>query len=330
MGRNLFSYALLGGIAKGADTYAQGLAEEQRAARELEQRKALLEMQNEAFAERRGLVPGVAGGTTGARTAQSALFNKDDAQARQDYATAPVTDEEVQRIDPTVPRRIADDNKFDQSLAPGQAGPVRPATGQDGGPPKMVLDRNSPLFKDAERRIRSIREALAIGPGNYDELQKGRQTETENNLLVDASRGSQGARDAILVGKGKDPRETVARADERTAEADKDRRTDPNRRAGGAAPKPTGPKPVTGVDLDRAARAAEKDLANELGVPTSRVNEELARLNKNGKLTPAQKAAADRWRSALQEVQKLNRSPGAAAPAPAQSGAPKKDHSNLW
>lgn len=88
-----------------------------------------------------------------------------------------------------------------------------------------------PGFEEFKARKRAERgkllETYAFSD-DTDKIAEGRQTDKETSLLGDAAKGDQGARDALLVSKGKDPRETKA-------EADKDDRTDPNVRGGGGA-----------------------------------------------------------------------------------------------
>lgn len=61
----------------------------------------------------------------------------------------------------------------------------------------------------------------------------------------------------------------------------------------------SGDKPITGVDLERNAKAAEKALALELGVPLKDLQTEVARLKKRNQLTPEQKNRLDAYNSAL-------------------------------
>lgn len=330
MARNLFTYALMGGLAEGTEAYARGLGEEQRAQREFAARRALQDDQQAAMMERRGFGTG-GGGTTGAR-APAHVMTAEDAVANVNTIMRAPTEDEIRAMDPNAPEVMAPGYSaptevLDPRDAAAQAGMVYGPDGQrlaEGQKPRMMLDPE--FFRKKSEEVIRYRKLMFAGP-NADDLAKGEQTMVETNLLEGSAKGDRKATEALLVSKGKDPMETTARAEERRAEADKDRRTDPNARrtgGGGGAAKPTGPKPVTGVDLERAARAAEKVLANELRVPINRVNEELLRLERGKKLTPAQQQAADSWRAALQEVQKLSRSPGASAPASAQSDAPKR------
>ena len=82
-----------------------------------------------------------------------------------------------------------------------------------------------------------------------------------------------------------------------------------------AAPAFGGTKPITGVDLERAARAAEKDLAISLGVPTGQLQEAVQRLNRRGTMTEEQTRLLANYRSALTELRAISSGrTGAAAP----------------
>lgn len=58
-------------------------------------------------------------------------------------------------------------------------------------------------------------------------------------------------------------------------------------------------KPPTGIDLERAAKAAEKALALELGVPVKDVPEKIASLRKQNRITPDVQGKIDEYTSAL-------------------------------
>lgn len=60
-----------------------------------------------------------------------------------------------------------------------------------------------------------------------------------------------------------------------------------------------GDKPINGVDLERAAKAAEKALALELGVPVKDLQSEVARLKKRNQLSPEAQTRLDSYNSAL-------------------------------
>lgn len=79
----------------------------------------------------------------------------------------------------------------------------------------------------------------------------------------------------------------------------------------------SGDKPITGVDLERNAKAAERALALELGVPLKDVQTEVARLRKRNQLTPEQQTRLEAYNSALTRWQNY-KSPS-AAPKPSDN-----------
>jgi len=65
----------------------------------------------------------------------------------------------------------------------------------------------------------------------------------------------------------------------------------------------SGDKPINGVDLERAAKAAEKALALELGVPVKDLQSEVARLKKRGQLSAEAQTRLDSYNAALSRWQ---------------------------
>jgi hypothetical protein len=95
----------------------------------------------------------------------------------------------------------------------------------------------------------------------------------------------------------------------------------------------TGDKPPTGIDLERNAKAAEKALALELGVPVKDVPETVARLRKQNKITADAQTKLDAYNSSLTEWQNYKKKSVASATAPSGNNAgssSSKDYSNLW
>jgi len=101
--------------------------------------------------------------------------------------------------------------------------------------------------------------------------------------------------------------------------------TKANKPAGGGG---GGEKPITGVDLERTAKAAEKSLALHLGVPTKDVPETVARLKKQNKIDSATQTKLDEYNSTLSEWQNYRKKPKAAGDNAASAGG--ADYSNLW
>ena len=68
-------------------------------------------------------------------------------------------------------------------------------------------------------------------------------------------------------------------------------------------------KPITGVDLERTAKAAERALALQLGVPLKDVPETVARLKKQGKVDADTQGYLDEYQTALKDWQGYKRKP---------------------
>lgn len=100
-----------------------------------------------------------------------------------------------------------------------------------------------------------------------------------------------------------------------------------------AATGATGEKPITGVDLERTAKAAERALSMQLGVPVKDVPETVARLKKQNKMDADTQGYLDEYNAALKEWQGYKRKPkdsgDNATPTVKPSGG-GKDYSNLW
>lgn len=97
--------------------------------------------------------------------------------------------------------------------------------------------------------------------------------------------------------------------------------------------KDTGDKPPTGIDLERNAKAAEKALALELGVPVKDVPETVASLKKRGKLSADAQTKLDAYNGALTEWQNYKKKSVSSATASSGNNAGSssgKDYSNLW
>ena len=90
----------------------------------------------------------------------------------------------------------------------------------------------------------------------------------------------------------------------------------------------TGDKPATGIDLERSAKAAEKSLAMELGVPVKDVPEKISSLRRQNKITPAIQERLDAYNGALTEWQNYKKNRPSDGDNSTKSG--KSDYSNLW
>lgn len=73
------------------------------------------------------------------------------------------------------------------------------------------------------------------------------------------------------------------------------------------ANQPAGEKPITGVDLERTAKAAERALSLQLGVPLKDVPETVARLKKTNKMDADTQGFVDEYTSSLKEWQGYKR-----------------------
>jgi len=104
------------------------------------------------------------------------------------------------------------------------------------------------------------------------------------------------------------------------------------------ANQPAAEKPITGVDLERTAKAAERALALQLGVPLKDVPETVARLKKQGKVDADTQSYLDEYQTALKDWQGYKRKPKPvgdnatppATPTAKPAGGGGADYSNLW
>lgn len=318
MARNLFEYALLGGVAGGANAYAQGMADEERARREFEMRKALQDDQ-QAFREHMGVGGRGQGTGPGAGRGGAPAVTADQAVETANKILAMPSREDVAKLYPGAPTQVDPAEYADGTALPeGQAGPTRPGyTDADGKPlpVRRVLDDN--FYKQKADEIVRYRKVV-YGGANADDMAKGEQTLVETNLLERAGGGDRKAGEGLLYSKGKDPVETEARADAQIAKAEKDDRTDPNARrggAGGGAPKAPTVR-STKVDEQGNVIAVMSDgTTKPLGIKSDAFNARVAKVigdmekndNKFAKLP-----ADEKRRLAVQRL-------GAGGPAPAQS-----------
>lgn len=202
-----------------------------------------------------------------------------------------------------------------------------------------LIDQNLPLNAQ-ERRLRGAEDELAgaMETGAHSSVIKGFQEIRKGVLdeIREENRDAQArARDERMDAENR-------RRDERFAqsEARRDKQfqallpirqqqadaatTRAERAPAGRAS--DGEKPVTGIDLERNAKAAEKALALELGVPVKDLQEEIARRRRKGNIEPNVQAALNEYTGALQRWRdyKKKDSPDAApAPSSAASGVTK-------
>lgn len=164
------------------------------------------------------------------------------------------------------------------------------------------MSRNESRLQAAEDQVQAAREM-----GANSTLLKSYQ-ETKKSVLDDIKEENRDRR-AAEAEEGRD-RRAAAAEDRRSREfqallpirqqgADA-ATTRANRPASGGA---DSNKPITGVDLERSAKAAEKALALELGVPVKDLQSEVARLKKRNQLTPEAQAKLDDYNTSLSRWQ---------------------------
>lgn len=331
MARNLFEYALLGGVAGGANAYAQGMADEERARREFEMRKALQDDQ-QSFREQLGVGGRGQGAATGVGRGGAPAVTADQAVETANKILAMPSREDVAKLYPDAPTQVDPAEYADGTALPeGQAGPTRPGyTDADGKPLPVRRVLDDTFYKQKADEIVRYRKVV-YGGANADDMAKGEQTLVETNLLERAGGGDRKAGEGLLYAKGKDPVETEARADAQTAKAEKDNRTDPNARRGGAGGAPKAPRlQSTKVDAQGFLLGVMSDgSVQPLKGPDGK---QIMSAELNNKLEPIKKRltenvtgfsklpAAEQHRMALENYLGGVAKPAAAAPAPAQSG----------
>ena len=200
-----------------------------------------------------------------------------------------------------------------------------------------LVDQNMPLSAQ-ERRLQSAQDDLtgAMETGahssvikGFQEIRKGVLDEIreENKTRADAARQEATDRRLDQIDRRIDSQN---KTDQQRADAATTRANRPP--AGRPA---EGDKPVTGIDLERNAKAAEKALALELGVPVKDLQEEIARRRRRGNMEPGVQEALNSYTSALQRWRDYK---SKDAPAPAKPPAPgnnasgpgTRNYSNLW
>lgn len=201
--------------------------------------------------------------------------------------------------------------------------------------------------RDKAHMIGQIRQSLVLG-SKADDVAKGEQTTLGTDLARGVVAGTQNpetAAQAIGVTKGegayKQGGNTVYNqysGDAETTEVGEsviDRNTKQGAAAqaraarGPATKEPAADKPITGVDLERQAKAARSALADGLGVASTKVEEQYAKLKRRGQVTPEIEELHSAYTSALTRWQKY-KVPEAPTAPPAVSPSSRKDYSNLW
>lgn len=165
------------------------------------------------------------------------------------------------------------------------------------------LTRNQQRLQSADDSIQAARELGASSNllKSYQDVKK---------TVLDEIREENRDRRAAEAEEGRDRRASAAEdrrsrefqsllpIRQQTADAATTRANKPS--SGGSD---SGNKPITGVDLERSAKAAEKALALELGVPVKDLQSEVARLKKRNQLTPEAQTKLEDYNTSLSRWQ---------------------------
>lgn len=186
-----------------------------------------------------------------------------------------------------------------------------------------LIDQNLPLNAQ-ERRLRGAEDELAgaMETGAHSSVIKGFQEirksvldeiREENRNRAELARQDATDRRLDQIDRRIDSQNKTdqQRADAATKRAEREP-------AGRAS---DGDKPMTGIDLERKAKAAERDLALKLGVPVKDVPEEVARRRRKGNMEPDVQESLNNYTSALQRWRDYDNK-GTSAPPPANAPAP--------
>lgn len=202
-----------------------------------------------------------------------------------------------------------------------------------------LIDQNLPLSAQ-ERRLRGAEDELAgaMETGAHSSVIKGFQEirkgvldeirEENRNKAEDARQAATDRRldqiDRRIESQNKTDQQRADAATTRAERAPAGRASD-------------GDKPMTGIDLERKAKAAERDLALKLGVPVKDVPEEVARRRRKGNMDSDVQEALNNYTGALQRWRDYDNK-GTPAPPPTKAPAPSnnaggqatRNYSNLW
>lgn len=191
MARNIFQYALLGGIQGGAQGLAQGMAEEQRFERERQlmaereaERRRYLEEQQAGYLERDTARVAARGGAAGTRSSggSGASFDPVAAKAMESYVTQ------------DDPEQIA------QSVRAEGGQVVKRLGGEPGDEP--YYDATTELWQSKADELRRLRKAIAFGK-DYKDIAEADLTERAGDGDIKAQAG-------LLATKGKGRTESLA------------------------------------------------------------------------------------------------------------------------
>ncbi len=310
-----------------------------------------------------GLGKGIAdaGAAYGGAMARAAEFDyKTQEEERSFQRKLDMEDKRAESLKQRVIREIEEVNKASADVAAKRdaaqfnkdAGAIANVAGQvAGASPAMSQEEISQLMKDNPQYRETYRKAGLIDKAMSPDQQRVQAADDKvqgalqigaHSSVVDAFQKSK--KDVLeQIREENKERRDQARLDQNDRRLDlmEDRITSQNKTDEIRANKPTGgkgktdssDKPPTGIDLERNAKAAEKALALELGVPVKDVPETVARLRKQNKISADAQTKLDAYNGALTEWQNYKKKSVAGATAPSGNNAgssSSKDYSNLW
>ena len=194
-----------------------------------------------------------------------------------------------------------------------------PGYGQSSATPGLVGEKLTPAQQRLQRAGDEAEAALEMGAHSSVVKFFEKKREDTLNQIREENRTAEGQRrdarlEADAVRRDQQFQASLAvrqqQADAATTRA--------NRPPAGAA---SGEKPITGVDLERTAKAAEKELALALGVPVQQVAETVASRLRKGPLDPKVQSAYDNYNTSLQRWREFRQKPS-EAPTAAPTAAP--------
>ena len=212
-----------------------------------------------------------------------------------------------------------------------------PGYGQSSAAPGLVGEKLTPAQRRLQRAGDEAEAALEMGAhSSVVKFFEKKREDTLNQIREENRTTESQRRDARLeAAEERRSREFQALLPLRQQAADA-ATTRAERPPAGAA---SGEKPITGVDLERTAKAAEKELALVLGVPVQQVPETVASRLRKAQGRPLDKevqSALDNYNASLQRWREFRQKPPGEAATPAPAAAPAagaqvtKNYSNLW
>jgi hypothetical protein len=198
---------------------------------------------------------------------------------------------------------------------------------------KVVAGSDRYLERYSKEREDVLNEVRRLG-GSSDTIKQAQVAyDTARKIESDDARAAREERRLIqerqLAEDREDNRERRAERRDETIRRGQDIQRDRVYGGGSGGRGSDGGKPPTGVDLERSAKAAEKRLALELGVPLNRVQEEVTRRKKRGDMTSEQEEAYTDYQSALRKWREFKPGSGGSTDSPPTKPAGSKDRPPL-